>query len=57
MTASRSTARTTTSSTVTVPAAKVSGYFGGNFANTTYRGAADPTGTKWWQGWTAYNIN
>jgi hypothetical protein len=24
---------------------------------TTYIGAADPAGTKWWQGWTAYNIN
>jgi hypothetical protein len=24
---------------------------------TAYRGAADPAGTKWWQGWTAYAIN
>lgn len=46
-----------TTGAVTVPAAKVSGYFGGSFANTTYRGAADPNGAKWWQGWTAYNIN
>jgi Fibronectin type III domain len=24
---------------------------------TAYRGAADPAGAKWWQGWTAYAIN
>ncbi len=24
---------------------------------TTYRGAADPSGVKWWQGWTTYAIN
>ena len=24
---------------------------------TAYRGAADPAGTKWWQGWTTYAIN
>jgi len=24
---------------------------------TTYRGAADPTGPKWWQGWTRYIVN
>ena len=24
---------------------------------TAYRGAADPAGTKWWQGWTAYARN
>jgi hypothetical protein len=41
----------------TVPAARVAGYFGGTWANTAYLGAADPAGTKWWQGWTAYNIN
>lgn len=38
-------------------AARVAGYFGGSWVNTTYIGAADPTGAKWWQGWTAYNIN
>ena len=32
-------------------------YFGGSWVNTTYIGAADPVGVKWWQGWTAYNIN
>jgi hypothetical protein len=42
---------------VVVPAAKVTNYFGGTWATTTYIGAADPVGTKWWQGWTAYNIN
>lgn len=24
---------------------------------TAYRGAADPAGTKWWQGWTSYLVN
>ena len=42
---------------VTVPAGRVSGYFGGTWASTAYLGAADPTGAKWWLGWTAYNIN
>src|SRR6185369_16559295 len=32
-------------------------YFGGSVQQTTYVGAADPAGAKWWQGWTAYNIN
>jgi len=41
----------------TVPAGKVAGYFGGSWVNTNYLGAADPGGAKWWQGWTAYNIN
>lgn len=41
----------------TVTAGKVAGYFGGTWTNTTYIGAADPAGTAWWQGWTAYNIN
>lgn len=40
-----------------VTAGKVAGYFGGTWANTNYIGAADPAGTAWWQGWTAYNIN
>jgi len=42
---------------VAAPAARVAGYFGGTWVNTTYLGAADPAGGKWWQGWTAYNIN
>jgi hypothetical protein len=39
--------------------------FSGNLATaagtfvtgTSYRGAADPAGTKWWQGWTVYTSN
>jgi len=42
---------------VVVPAAKVTSFFGGSWATTSYIGAADPAGGKWWQGWTAYNIN
>lgn len=41
----------------TVPAARVTAYFGSTWVNTAYLGAADPVGTKWWQGWTAYTIN
>ena len=41
----------------TAPAGRVAGYFGNTWVNTTYLGAADPAGTKWWQGWTAYAIN
>jgi hypothetical protein len=26
-------------------------------AGTTFRGAADPTGEKWWEGWTSYSDN
>ncbi|MBC7844290.1 MAG: fibronectin type III domain-containing protein [Gemmatimonadaceae bacterium] len=26
-------------------------------AGTAFRGAADPAGPKWWQGWTSYTIN
>ncbi len=40
-----------------MPAARVTGYFGGTWVNTTYRGAADPAGPKWWTGWTQYAIN
>jgi hypothetical protein len=36
---------------------RTAGYFGAAMPQTTYIGAADPAGTKWWQGWTAYNIN
>ncbi len=46
------------SGAVAVPAARVAGFFGSaTFAQTTYLGAADPSGPKWWQGWTAYAIN
>ncbi len=41
----------------TVPAAKVGAFFGGTWASTTFLGAADPSGAKWWQGWTSYAIN
>ncbi len=36
---------------------RVAGFFGGTFVNTSYVGAADPAGPKWWQGWTIYAIN
>jgi hypothetical protein len=39
------------------PPARVAAYFSGTWVNTSFLGAADPAGTKWWQGWTAYNIN
>lgn len=38
----------------TAIAARVAGYFGGTMLGTSYVGAADPSGTKWWAGWTAY---
>ncbi|MBK7350901.1 MAG: hypothetical protein IPI92_13695 [Gemmatimonadetes bacterium] len=41
----------------TVTAGKVTGYFGGTWANTTYIGAGDPAGVAWWSGWTAYYAN
>jgi hypothetical protein len=37
--------------TIALPAARLGGYLD----NTTFVGASD--GTKWWQGWSAYNIN
>jgi hypothetical protein len=36
---------------------RVGGYFGGTLSGTTFRGAADPAGAKWWQGWTSYARN
>lgn len=30
---------------------------GSFIVGTAYRGAADPNGTKWWEGWTAYTRN
>jgi hypothetical protein len=48
---------TTGGSTVALPAARASGFFGGTMTSTTYVGAADPAGPKWWQGWTVYAIN
>ncbi len=29
----------------------------GSITGTTYRGAWDPNGTKWWEGWTSYSNN
>jgi hypothetical protein len=43
--------------TVVIPAGYTGGFFGGSLTSTTYFGAADPAGTKWWQGWTSYAIN
>jgi hypothetical protein len=38
-------------------AARVNGFYGGTIQGTSYRGAADPAGTKWWAGWTNYARN
>lgn len=38
-------------------AARLTGFFGGTLGATTYLGAADPAGAKWWAGWTAYARN
>ncbi|MBA3656379.1 MAG: hypothetical protein H0W69_03400 [Gemmatimonadaceae bacterium] len=38
-------------------AARVATFFGGTLPATSYVGAADPTGTKWWAGWTTYVTN
>jgi hypothetical protein len=40
--------------TVVIPAEYTGAYFGGTLTNTTYFGAADPAGVKWWEGWTRY---
>ena len=46
--------RTTGAGTVVIPTEYTGNYFGGTLANTTYFGAADPAGPKWWEGWTNY---
>lgn len=38
-------------------AGRVTGWFGGTLGGTAFRGAADPAGPKWWQGWTVYYRN
>jgi fibronectin type III domain protein len=43
--------------TVVIPSNYTVGFFGGTLPNTTYFGAADPAGPKWWQGWTNYATN
>jgi len=35
-------------------AARTGVFFGGALVGTSYIGAADPNGVKWWAGWTAY---
>ncbi len=47
-------AATSGAGTVVIPAEYTAGYFGGTLENTDYFGAADPAGTKWWEGWTRY---
>ena len=42
---------------VVIPGAYTGNFFGGTLGNTTYFGAADPAGAKWWQGWTNYATN
>ena len=43
--------------TVVIPVEYTAGFFEGSLTNTTYFGAADPAGTKWWQGWTSHATN
>ena len=40
--------------TVVIPSEYTGGFFGSDLVNTTYFGAADPAGDKWWEGWTRY---
>ena len=40
--------------TVAIPTEFTGNFFGGTMPNTTYFGAADPAGAKWWEGWTNY---
>jgi hypothetical protein len=40
-----------------VLAARVAGFYDASWANTTFLGAGDPAGMKWWQGWTQYLTN
>jgi hypothetical protein len=48
---------TTGGSTVPLPDGRTANFFGGSMTNTTYVGAVDPAGPKWWQGWTQYVAN
>ena len=43
--------------TVVIPSEYTGGFFGATLPNTTYFGAADPAGPKWWEGWTNYAAN
>jgi hypothetical protein len=42
---------------VVIPGDYTASFFGGTLSNTTYFGAADPAGAKWWEGWTNYATN
>jgi Fibronectin type III domain len=48
---------TTGGSSVPLPAGRTANFFGGSMTNTTYVGAVDPAGPKWWEGWTHYAAN
>ena len=39
---------------VVIPSDYTADFFGAALPNTTYFGAADPAGDKWWEGWTNY---
>jgi hypothetical protein len=41
----------------TIPAARTTNFFGGTLTNTSFVGAGQPGGLKWWQGWTTYLAN
>jgi hypothetical protein len=43
--------------TVVIPSEYTDNFFGETLPNTTYFGAADPAGEKWWEGWTSYATN
>jgi hypothetical protein len=50
----------TTGGSSVVPAhfdARTTSFFGAAMPKTTYIGAADPAGPKWWEGWTVYFVN
>jgi hypothetical protein len=42
---------------VVIPGDYTANFFAGTLTNTTYFGAADPAGAKWWEGWTSYATN
>lgn len=49
--------RTAVTGVSTRASARLANFFGATMPLTTYLGAADPAGTKWWTGWTAYARN
>ena len=48
---------TTGGNTVTLPASKLAGFFGGTITQPAYFGAVDPAGPQWYSGWTIYAAN